>query len=153
MVRLGTIRACLLLALGAAPAAPSLATSCDMQAINERPVDEAAQVIMQYSDIVGLAWVRQVPTEPGTLQQELVFERVFKGGDITTVKLAPDVVKGVGKIDPYVRFFHWKPGEVRLVALISSEEGAMSESCTGATIAAKKPDELVAELSKLSDAR
>jgi hypothetical protein len=143
------------LALGlfaGAPAAPALATSCDMHTINARSVDETARAIWEQSDILGFGLVRQGPGAPVIQQQEVELFAPLKG-EASVVRLAPEWVNKVGRMDDKIRWFDAKPEEVRLYALVHTPQGPAMDVCTMMTIRSKPASELYPALVRMARAR
>jgi hypothetical protein len=135
-----------------AAAAPALATSCDTHTINARSVDETAQAIWEESDILGFGFVRELPGAPALQQQEVEIFAALKG-EAEVVRLAPERVNRVGRVDGMIRWFHAKPEEVRLFALVRTPQGAATHVCEMANIESKPASELYPALVRLALAR
>jgi hypothetical protein len=138
--------------LAAAPVATAMATSCDTHAINARSVDETAQAIWDSSDILGFGFVRELPGAPAVQQQEIEIFAALKG-EASVVRLAPERVNRVGRVDGMIRWFHAKPEEVRLFALVRTPQGAATHICEMANIQSKPASELYPALVRLARAR
>jgi hypothetical protein len=138
--------------LAAAPAAPALATSCDMHTINGRSVDENARAIWDQSDVLGFGLVRQGPGAPVIQQQEVEIFAPLKG-EASVVPLAPKWVNRVGQMDDKIRWFDSKPEEVRLFALVHTPQGAAMHVCTMMSIRSKPASELYPALVRLARER
>ena len=138
--------------LAGAAAAPALATSCDTHTIQARSVGETARVIWESSDVIGFGFVRELPGAPAVQQQEVEIFAALKG-EAGPVRLAPLWVNGVGREDGMIRWFYWKPDEVRLVALVHTPDGAAMHICQMASIQSKPASELYPALVRLARSR
>lgn len=135
--------------LAGAPVAPAMATSCDTTTINARSVDETAQAIWEASDVIGFGFVRQLPGAPALQQQEVEIFAALKG-EAGAVRLAPEWVNRVGRVDGMIRWFHSKPEEVSLFALVHTPQGAATHLCTMANIQSKPASELYPALARFA---
>lgn len=138
--------------LAAAPSAPALATSCDTHTINARSVDETARAIWDTSDILGFGFVRELPGAPVVQQQEVEIFAPLKG-EASVVRLAPERVNKVGRVDGMIRWFDSKPEEVRLFALVHTPQGAATHICEMMSIQSKPASELYPALVRLARSR
>lgn len=138
--------------LAGAPVAPAVATSCDMHTINARSVEETARAIWERSDVLGFGLVRQGPGAPVIQQQEVELFAPLKG-EASVVRLAPERVNKVGRVDWMIRWFDAKPEEVRLFALVHTPDGAAMDVCTMMTIRSKPASELYPALVRMARAR
>jgi len=114
------------------------ATSCDMTAIHARSVQETATSLFEHSDYIGFGFVEDISDQPRIKQQRVHFVVALKGGTMA-VPLAPKSVNRVSRVDGYQRWLYYPPSEMRMFALVRTDDGGAMHVCTGATIAAKPP--------------
>jgi hypothetical protein len=136
----------------AASGVPAWAASCDMRTINARSADETARAIWEQSDDLGLGFVRQGPGAPAIQQQEVEIFAPLKG-EASVVRLAPEWVNKVGRVDGMIRWFDAKPDEVRLFALVHTPQGAAMHVCTMMTIRSKPASQLYPALVRVARVR